>query len=93
MKGNFTPNAYLNFSFIIKGKGLRWLKARVTQGGTSKRFLFETKNFRLFITDSDELKVSIKKMSFWKLKRFLRLYVQKEGGICRTVQFYFSPFK
>lgn len=94
MKDILTKNSYLNFSFIIQKKGIRWLKAKVTEQGTSSRVLFENqKGFRLYIAGDDELRVAIPKMSFWKLKRFLRLYARSKGGMCRSTQFYFTPFK
>lgn len=95
MKGEWTKNEYLNFSFIIPKKGIRFLKAKVVKG-KSPRILFERDGFKLYVAGNDELRVAIPNAPLYprrRLRRFLRDYSKSQGGLPRTTNWYFSCFK
>ena len=83
---------YLKFSFIVPKKGLRFHTAKLVDG-KSQDILFEKNGFILYVAGfDDELRICVPKRGRL-LRRFLRDYSKSQGGLPRSVDFWFNPFK
>jgi len=99
--GKQAPRRYTHLSYIIPGKGLRIVTAKVIKGRgqRSKNIVYPKPGdlcteprFRLYQV-KDELRLRMPGESPRRLRRFLRDWTRQQGGLLWTVNIWTTPWR
>ena len=94
---------YVKVSYVVPGRGLRFLVARMTlgQGPRPRAVVYPRKGdrctetgFHLYVAGrGDELRLRVPTGSERRMRRFLRDYVKSRGGAPSSVSFWRTPWR